>query len=75
MTTRNRNTNREQLRLVADALNELPERARTAFEMHRLGGHSFLEISKRLHISVGLAHQLVRDVMAHCALRVERGQF
>lgn len=61
---------RQQLRLVAAALNEVPDRARIAFEMCRLGGHTFAEIAAHLDISVGLVHQLVRDVTAHCAQRL-----
>ena len=58
---------RDELRVVAQALAELPERTRMAFEMHRLGGKTLREIATRLNISVGLAHQLVRDAMTHCA--------
>jgi RNA polymerase sigma-70 factor (ECF subfamily) len=58
---------RDELRVVAQALAELPERTRVAFEMHRLGGKTLREIATRLNISVGLAHQLVRDAMTHCA--------
>ncbi|THF66968.1 sigma-70 family RNA polymerase sigma factor [Pseudothauera nasutitermitis] len=58
------------LRIVAEALAELPARTRTAFEMHRLGGHTLQEIAGHLGISVGLAHGLVRDALTHCAERL-----
>jgi RNA polymerase sigma factor (sigma-70 family) len=61
---------RDELRVVADALAELPERTRIAFEMHRLGGHPLRQVAARLGISVGLAHQLVRDALTHCAERL-----
>lgn len=61
---------RDELRQVAEALDELPERTRRAFEMHRLSGHTFREIARTLGISVGLAHQLVRDALTHCAERL-----
>ena len=61
---------RNELRVVTEALAELPERTRTAFEMHRLGGHTLQDIARRLGISVGLAHQLVRDAVTHCAERL-----
>lgn len=61
---------RDELRVVADALAELPERTRMAFEMHRLGGLTLQAIAGRLGISVGLAHQLVRDALTHCAERL-----
>jgi RNA polymerase sigma-70 factor (ECF subfamily) len=62
---------RDELRAVAEALAELPARTRTAFEMHRLGGHTLQQIADRLDISIGLAHQLVRDAVTHCADRLE----
>jgi RNA polymerase sigma-70 factor (ECF subfamily) len=61
---------RDELRIVAEALGELPERTRMAFEMHRLGGLTLQVIARRLGISVGLAHQLVRDALTHCAERL-----
>ena len=64
---------REELRIVAAALDELPERTRIAFEMHRLGGHTFHEIAGRLGISVSLAHKLVHDALAHCTARLSDG--
>jgi RNA polymerase sigma-70 factor (ECF subfamily) len=39
--------------------------------MHRLGGHTLQQIADRLDISIGLAHQLVRDAVTHCADRLE----
>lgn len=62
---------RAELRAVADALSELPERTRIAFEMHRLGGATLHAVAARLGISVGLAHRLVRDALGHCADRLD----
>jgi RNA polymerase sigma-70 factor (ECF subfamily) len=61
---------RDELKTVAEALAELPARTRMAFEMHRLGGLTLQAIAGRLGISVGLAHQLVRDALTHCAERL-----
>jgi RNA polymerase sigma-70 factor (ECF subfamily) len=61
---------RDELRLVSAALGELPARTRAAFEMRRLGDLTFQQIADRLGISIGLAHQLVRDAMTHCAERL-----
>ena len=61
---------RQQLRLMAAALSELPQRTQTAFEMHRLGGHSLHEVAQSLGISVTLAHQLVHRAISHCASRL-----
>lgn len=57
----------DELRLIAEALARLPERTRIAFEMHRLGGYTLQQIAAHLGISVGLAHQLVRTALHHCA--------
>ena len=65
---------RDELRAVADALTELPERTRRAFEMHRLGDCTLNEIKQELGISVTLAHQLVRKALAHCTERLAGGQ-
>ncbi|HEY0466357.1 MAG TPA: sigma-70 family RNA polymerase sigma factor [Polyangiaceae bacterium] len=61
---------RNELRLIAAALAELPERTRKAFEMNRLKGQTLLEITQELGISVTLAHQLVKRAQLHCASRV-----
>ena len=61
---------RDELRLVAEALAELPERMRIAFEMRRLGGCTLRQIADELGISVTLAHQLVREALARCARRL-----
>jgi RNA polymerase sigma factor (sigma-70 family) len=61
---------REELRRVAAALAELPEAARLALEMHRIGGYRLQEIAARLGISVTSAHRLVRDAAVRVALRL-----
>lgn len=58
---------------LTEALAELPERTRIAFEMHRLGAYKLKEIAAHLDISVGLAHRLVADALSHCSERLERG--
>jgi len=60
----------DALDVIATALAELPTRTRIAFEMHRLGGHTLQHIASHLGISIGLAHQLVRDALSHCASRL-----
>ncbi len=61
---------RFQLRLLAEALDELPERTRIALEMHRFGGCKLREIAAELNISITLAHALVADGVDHCRRRV-----
>jgi RNA polymerase sigma factor (sigma-70 family) len=61
---------RDELRLVIEALAELPERTRIAFEMRRLGGCTLREIADELGISITLAHQLVREALVRCARKL-----
>lgn len=57
---------RDELRVVAEALAELPERTRIALELHRFGDCTFKEIAAHLGISVGSAHALVIQGLEHC---------
>jgi RNA polymerase sigma factor (sigma-70 family) len=61
---------RQQVRRLAEALAELPERTQIAFAMHRLGGYTLQAIAGHLGISVTLTHQLVRNALTHCAERL-----
>lgn len=62
---------RERLRVLAEALAELPERTRRAFDMHRLEGRSLQEVADSLGVSVVRAHQLVKDALRHAAARLD----
>ena len=61
---------RDQLRRLMAALDELPARTRLAFEMHRLEEWTFPEIARHLDVSVGFAHRLVKQALTHCANRL-----
>lgn len=61
---------RDELRTLAAALVELPERTRLAFNMHRLEGRPLREVADRLGISVTRAQQLVKAAMIHGARRL-----
>jgi RNA polymerase sigma factor (sigma-70 family) len=63
---------REQLRILVDALAELPDRTRRALEMHRFEGLKLREIAAHLDISVSLAHALVVQGLDHCRKRLAR---
>ncbi len=65
---------RDELRLLAAAMAELPERTRIALEMHRLGGFKLKEIASRLGISVTSAHDIIAAGLAHCRRRVRPGK-
>ena len=61
---------RDDLRIVMDAMAELPVRTRIALEMHRFEGCKLKEIAARLGISVALAHSLVYEGLEHCRKRL-----
>lgn len=61
---------REELRALAEAMAELPERTRIALEMHRFSGYKLKEIAAHLGISVTVAHEIIAAGIAHCRRRV-----
>lgn len=63
---------KDDLRVVSDAMAELPERTRIALELHRFGECTFREIAAHLGISAGLAHALVIQGLEHCRERLCR---
>lgn len=63
---------RDDLRLLEDALAELPERARLALRLHRIDGLRLVDIAEHLGVSVGTAHGLVADALDHCRRRLRR---
>lgn len=56
---------RQKLALVQAALNEVPERTRTAFEMHRLGEMTIAEVAAELDLSTSRTWSLIRDAYEH----------
>jgi RNA polymerase sigma factor (sigma-70 family) len=62
---------RDELRVIADAIAELPERTRTAFRMYRLEGHTLQQIADHLGVSVVRTHQLVKEAILHAAQRLD----
>ncbi len=61
---------RQCLMQTHQALGELPERTRQAFEMHRLGERTIAEVAEELGISTTRAWSLIRDAYRHLVLRV-----
>lgn len=57
---------RQELSLVAQALEQLPERTRKAFELYRLGGHTQREIASMLDVSPTLINFMIRDALKQC---------
>jgi RNA polymerase sigma factor (sigma-70 family) len=64
---------RDDLRRAQAALEELPERTRRAFELHRFHDFTFQQVAGTLGISVTSAHRLVREAMVHVTQRLMRG--
>jgi len=66
-------SSKDDLRLLNEALSELPERTRIAVEMRRFGGYKLKEIADHLNISVTTAHDIIAVGIAHCMRRVRPG--
>jgi RNA polymerase sigma factor (sigma-70 family) len=62
---------RDELRVVAAALAELPERTRIAFNMVRLEGRTLRDVADRLGVSVVRAHQLVKEAVLHGSRKLD----
>lgn len=56
---------RQKLQLVEKALAELPRRVREAFELHRIGELTIVEVAKRLEMSTTRTWALIRDAYEH----------
>jgi len=58
---------RDALRQALDALAQLPERTRAAFELVRLREETLQDTARALNVSPTLVHFMVRDAVKHCA--------
>lgn len=63
---------RDDLRRVEQALAELPDNVRRAFEMHRLGGFTFQQIAEQLGVSLPTAARWTKEAFLHLSNRMER---
>lgn len=59
-----------ELQTVANALDELPERTRRAFEMHRIQGMTQKQIADELSVSTTLVNFMIRDALSLCRKRL-----
>lgn len=57
---------RDDMRLVMDVVQSLPDRQQAAFKMYHFEGLKLREVAARLGISTSLAHLLVTDAMQLC---------
>lgn len=64
---------RQRLRIVALALDELPARTRLAFELHRLGGQPIAAVAARIGVSPTRAWMLIHDAYRHLRTRLREG--
>jgi RNA polymerase sigma factor (sigma-70 family) len=64
----------DTLRIIAKALDEVPQRKRYVFEMYRLHGKEQKEIARELGVSPTLVNFMLKDVLIHLkkALAEER---
>jgi RNA polymerase sigma-70 factor (ECF subfamily) len=61
---------RDQMRLLMEAISELPERTQIAFRMYRLEEKTLQQIADHLNISVARTFQMVRDAGVHATRRL-----
>lgn len=61
---------RDELRIVAVALRELPDSCRRAFALHRLGGYTHEEIAQTLGVSPSMVDKYIRQALTHFRARL-----
>ena len=66
--------NFDTLEQIDEALSQLPERTRYAFEMYRLHGVQQKEIARELGVSPTLVNFMIRDALLHCCARVAKDE-
>lgn len=71
-TPETRAVGRQSLQALANALSELPERTRRAFELCRVQGMSQKDIAAELGVSPTLVNFMVKEALLHCRLRLKR---
>lgn len=62
----------EQLKLILELLDRLPEKNRQAIELYRLQGLKLEEVASQMGISTATAHRLVRETLLKITLLLER---
>lgn len=63
---------KQRVALLQDALNELPERTRAIFLLHRFEDFKYGEIASRLGISTSLVEKHMMDAIKHLTIRMGR---
>lgn len=63
---------KDELRLLEQALAELPPRTRTVFLLHRFEGFKYREIAERIGVSVSAVEKHIATAARHIAARIGR---
>lgn len=61
---------RQQVQLLQSAIDELPAQTRRAIRLYLMEDRSVRDVAAALSISVGRAHAIIRDALAHCERRL-----
>jgi len=61
----------QRLALTKCALNELPERTRRAFELHRIEGLTIAEVGLQLNVSTSRAWGLIQEAYQHLRIKLK----
>lgn len=64
---------RDEVRALMEAIAELPERTQLAFRLYKLEEKSLQTVADSLGVSVGRAHQIVREALLHATQRLFGG--
>ncbi|MBK6286040.1 MAG: RNA polymerase sigma factor [Gammaproteobacteria bacterium] len=59
-------TAREQVRLVFQAIEQMPLRPRQALMLHRVKGLSYAEIAREMGVSVSSVEKYILEALKHC---------
>jgi RNA polymerase sigma factor (sigma-70 family) len=54
---------RQRLQALVDAVEDLPEKTRQAFQLHKLDGHSHVETARRMGISVSTVEKHISSAL------------
>lgn len=63
---------RDELRIVLESMDELPERSRTALILHTVEGKKLREVAEHLGLKIPYTHQLIAEAKLHCIKRLSR---
>ncbi|MPT49187.1 MAG: sigma-70 family RNA polymerase sigma factor [Sphingobium sp.] len=63
---------RDELRIVLESMDELPDRTRSALLLHTVEGMKLREVAERLGLSITYTHQLIAEGKLHCIKRLSR---